>query len=194
MPASRRVKMIVLVLTFPFSSMPRYHNPSVHSSCIVIWPQQLMMPDTGAAVSVIGQQHLESTASLANSDLNSWWFRYGSSYSYVRQVNIPCLESSSRGHPDSTCHMATAKSWPLYRKISQSRFLQQSWCNQRTSHPYELFIAVMNQLAKFMPYTSATVEQLHTSISSKRTFLWTPDHEEAFRCQDDIQYINSCSV
>lgn len=81
LPASRRVKMIVLVLAFPFSSMPRCHNPSMHSSCIVIWPQQLMMPDTGAAVSVIGQQHLESTASLANSDLDSWWFRYGSSYS-----------------------------------------------------------------------------------------------------------------
>lgn len=44
------------------------------------------------------------------------------------------------------------------------------------------FMGLVNQLAKFTPHIAAATQQLHFLMNPKRTFIWTPDHNEAFQC------------
>lgn len=43
------------------------------------------------------------------------------------------------------------------------------------------FMGLVNQLAEFSPDISTAAQPLRPLMSPKRTFLWTPDHDEAFR-------------
>ncbi|XP_076068309.1 uncharacterized protein LOC143040770 isoform X3 [Oratosquilla oratoria] len=43
------------------------------------------------------------------------------------------------------------------------------------------FMGLVNQLAEFTPEISAAAQPLRPLMSPKRQFLWTPDHDEAFR-------------
>jgi len=43
------------------------------------------------------------------------------------------------------------------------------------------FMGLVNQLAEFTPEISAVAQPLRPLMSPKRQFLWTPDHDEAFR-------------
>ena len=43
------------------------------------------------------------------------------------------------------------------------------------------FMGLVNQLAEFTPDIAATAQPLRPLMSPKRAFLWTPDHDEAFR-------------
>ena len=43
------------------------------------------------------------------------------------------------------------------------------------------FLGLVNQLAEFSPDISAAAQPLRPLLSPRRTFLWTPDHQEAFQ-------------
>ncbi|XP_069985567.1 uncharacterized protein [Penaeus vannamei] len=43
------------------------------------------------------------------------------------------------------------------------------------------FISLVNQLSEFTPSIAATAQTLRPLLSPKRTFIWTADHDEAFR-------------
>lgn len=43
------------------------------------------------------------------------------------------------------------------------------------------FMSLVNQLAEFSPEISSAAEPLGPLMSPKRAFVWTPDHEQAFR-------------
>ena len=43
------------------------------------------------------------------------------------------------------------------------------------------FMGLVNQLAEFTPDITSAAQHLRPLMSPKRQFLWTPDHEEAFR-------------
>ncbi|XP_064081857.1 uncharacterized protein LOC135198214 [Macrobrachium nipponense] len=43
------------------------------------------------------------------------------------------------------------------------------------------FMGLVNQLAEFTPDISIAAQPLRPLMSPKRTFVWTPDHDEAFQ-------------
>ncbi|XP_064105102.1 uncharacterized protein LOC135214699 [Macrobrachium nipponense] len=43
------------------------------------------------------------------------------------------------------------------------------------------FMGLVNQLADFTPNIAAAAQPLHPLMSPKRTFVWMPDHERAFK-------------
>ncbi|ROT77236.1 hypothetical protein C7M84_004131 [Penaeus vannamei] len=43
------------------------------------------------------------------------------------------------------------------------------------------FMGLVNQLSEFTPSIAATAQTLRPLLSQKRTFIWTADHDEAFR-------------
>ncbi|XP_045124382.1 uncharacterized mitochondrial protein AtMg00860-like [Portunus trituberculatus] len=44
------------------------------------------------------------------------------------------------------------------------------------------FMGLVNQLAEFSPDISAAAQPLRPLLSPRRTFMWTTDHDVAFRC------------